>query len=83
MPEGGILINTARGEVVNLDDVERCLREEIIAGVGLDVLPDEPIPIEGPIHPLLQACRRQEDWKAFFISESKVLRRCGVFPSMV
>ena len=62
MPKGGILINTARGEVVDLDDVERCLREDIIAGVGLDVVPNEPIPVEGPIHPLLEAYRRHEDW---------------------
>ncbi|KAL4874291.1 C-terminal binding protein [Aspergillus karnatakaensis] len=62
MPKGGILINTSRGEVVNLDDVERCLRQGILAGVGLDVVPDEPIPVEGPVHPLLQAYRDQEDW---------------------
>ncbi|KAI8244635.1 C-terminal-binding protein [Colletotrichum sp. SAR 10_96] len=62
MPRGGLLINTARGEVVNLDDVERCLRENILGGVGLDVVPDEPIPAEGPIHSLLQAYRNHEPW---------------------
>ncbi|KAJ0359921.1 hypothetical protein COL154_007973 [Colletotrichum chrysophilum] len=62
MPRGGLLINTARGEVVNLDDVERCLRENILGGVGLDVVPDEPIPAEGPIHSLLQAYRDHEPW---------------------
>ncbi|VUC30172.1 unnamed protein product [Clonostachys rosea] len=64
MPKGGLLINTARGEVVNLDDVERCLRENVIGGVGLDVVPNEPIPVDGPIHPLLQAYRNQEPWLA-------------------
>ncbi|KAE9579230.1 hypothetical protein CGMCC3_g4714 [Colletotrichum fructicola] len=62
MPRGGLLINTARGEVVNLDDVERCLRENILGGVGLDVVPDEPISAEGPIHSLLQAYRNHEPW---------------------
>ncbi|KAF0322824.1 phosphoglycerate dehydrogenase [Colletotrichum asianum] len=62
MPRGGLLINTARGEVVNLDDVERCMRENILGGVGLDVVPDEPIPAEGPIHSLLQAYRNHEPW---------------------
>lgn len=62
MPKGGVLVNTARGEVVNLDDVERCLKENLLGGVGLDVVPDEPIPAQGPIHPLLQAYRNHEEW---------------------
>lgn len=62
MPCGGLLINTARGEVVDLDDVERCLKENILGGVGLDVVPGEPIPVEGPIHSLLQAYRNHEPW---------------------
>jgi C-terminal binding protein len=60
LPRGAVLVNTARGEVVNLDGVERCLREGIISGVGLDVLPREPIP-ESP-HPLITAYRNREEW---------------------
>lgn len=60
LPGGSILVNTARGEVVDLNGVERCLKEGIIAGAGLDVLPDEPIP--EPAHPLIQAYRNKEEW---------------------
>ncbi|OJJ38300.1 hypothetical protein ASPWEDRAFT_168214 [Aspergillus wentii DTO 134E9] len=62
MAPGGILINTARGEVVDLDAVERCLKEGILGGVGLDVVPDEPIPVDGPVHPLLQEYRDKAEW---------------------
>lgn len=60
LPRGAVLVNTARGEVVDLDAVERCLREGIISGAGLDVLPQEPIP--EPAHPLIQAYRNKEEW---------------------
>ena len=60
MPRGGVLVNTGRGEVVSLDAVERCLTEGILAGAGLDVLPEEPIP--EPCHGLIDAYRRKEEW---------------------
>lgn len=60
MPRNSVLANTARGEVVQLDGVERCLKEGILAGAGLDVLPVEPI--EEPAHPLIQAYRNREPW---------------------
>lgn len=60
LPPGAILINTARGEIVDLDGVERALREGILAGAGLDVLPVEPIP--EPAHPLIKAYRDKEPW---------------------
>jgi C-terminal binding protein len=61
VPHGAILINTARGEIVSLDAVMRCLEEDRLSGAGLDVLPEEPIP-EDQVHPLIQAYRRQESW---------------------
>lgn len=61
LPRGAVFVNTARGECVDLDGVERCLREGIISGAGLDVLPEEPIP-EDRVHSLVQAYRRKEDW---------------------
>ena len=60
LPLGAVLVNTARGEIVNLDGVERCLKEGTLAGAGLDVLPVEPI--QEPAHPLIQAYRRKEEW---------------------
>ncbi|KIX92499.1 uncharacterized protein Z520_11819 [Fonsecaea multimorphosa CBS 102226] len=61
MPQGAVLVNTARGEVLQLDAVERALREGILAGAGLDVLPEEPIP-EHNVHPLIKAYREKEEW---------------------
>ena len=60
MPKGSVLVNTARGEILQLDAVERCLKEDILAGAALDVLPEEPIP--EPAHPLIQSYREKEEW---------------------
>lgn len=60
LPKGAIFVNTARGEVMDLDGVERCLKEDILSGAGLDVLPIEPI--EEPAHSLIQAYRKHESW---------------------
>ncbi|KAI9044080.1 C-terminal-binding protein 1 [Aspergillus affinis] len=61
MPCGSVLVNTARGEVLQLDAVEEALRRGVLAGAGLDVLPEEPIP-EDRVHSLIRAYRRNEDW---------------------
>jgi C-terminal binding protein len=61
MPKGSVLVNTGRGEVLQLDAVERGLKEGILAGVGLDVLPEEPIR-EDNVHPLITAYREKEEW---------------------
>lgn len=59
MQPGSVLVNTSRGEVVQLDAVERALREGILSGAGLDVLPVEPID-ETDVHPLIQAYREKD-----------------------
>lgn len=61
MPAGGVLINTSRGGTVDLDGLEKVLRDGSLAGAGLDVIPQEP-PDEHDLHPLLQAYRNREDW---------------------
>lgn len=40
--KGAILINYARGEVVNLDDLSKFMKEGHISGAALDVFPWEP-----------------------------------------
>ena len=50
MPPGSYLVNTSRGGLVDVDAVLRALADGRLAGVGLDVLPEEPPPAG---HPLL------------------------------
>jgi phosphoglycerate dehydrogenase-like enzyme len=59
MKPDALLINTARGALVELAALEAALREGRIAGAGIDVLPAEP---PDAAHPLLQAFRRREPW---------------------
>ena len=44
MKKTSFLINTSRGAIVNEDDLIQALKNEIIAGVGLDVYDKEPLP---------------------------------------
>ena len=44
MKKTAFLINTSRGPIVNEDDLIKALKDENIAGVGLDVYDKEPLP---------------------------------------
>ena len=56
---GLILINTARGPIIDLDALHDALRSGQVQAAGLDVLPEEPA---NPEHPLLKAWAADEDW---------------------
>jgi len=49
MKRGSYLVNTARGAVVALPDLVAALADGVFAGVGLDVLPEEPVPAGSPL----------------------------------
>ena len=46
---GMTLVNTARGALVELPDLLAALDAGILRGVGLDVLPTEPVPRDSPL----------------------------------
>ena len=56
---GLVLVNTARGPIVDLDALAEALRVGRIGGAALDVLPKEPA---DPDHPLIKAWREGESW---------------------
>jgi glyoxylate reductase len=49
MKPTAILINTARGEVINQDDLIHALENKIIWGAGLDVTTPEPLPLDSKL----------------------------------
>ena len=53
MPQGGYLVNTSRGGVVNADDLVAAVYAGHFDGVGIDVMPQEPVTADHPLarHP--------------------------------
>ncbi len=72
-----ILVNTARGAIVDVDALHDAMKDGTILAAGLDVLPQEPASIESP---LIKAWQAEEEWirhrllltphSAFFTPES-------------
>ena len=48
LPPHGILINAARGGIVNEEDLITILKEKKIWGAGIDVFKSEPLPADSP-----------------------------------
>jgi lactate dehydrogenase-like 2-hydroxyacid dehydrogenase len=74
---GLILVNTARGPIIDLDGLYEAMQANHVQAAGLDVLPEEPA---NPDHPLIKAWAADEEWidhrllitphSAFFTPES-------------
>lgn len=52
MKSGAILINTARGGIVDHDALADALSNRVITGAALDVTEPEPLPVEHPLYRL-------------------------------
>jgi lactate dehydrogenase-like 2-hydroxyacid dehydrogenase len=59
--KNSILINTSRGQIIDLDALYNALLGNVLQAAGLDVLPKEP---PDSTHSLIQAWRAEEDWLA-------------------
>ncbi|MFP6808330.1 MAG: C-terminal binding protein [Pseudomonadales bacterium] len=57
--QGLVLINAARGEVVDIDALHDAMKSGQIGGAGVDVLSEEPTNLE---RPLLAAWHNNEEW---------------------
>ncbi len=49
MPQGGYVVNTARGAVLDTAAVVECIASGHLAGAGIDVLAHEPPPLDDPL----------------------------------
>ena len=54
-----IIINTARGDIINLEDAYKALKNKSIFGLAFDVFSKEPPDIN---HPLIKAYINKEEW---------------------
>lgn len=72
MKKTAFLINTSRGKVVNEKHLIRALKDNQIAGAGLDVYEDEPISTSNPLTHIRQAVLLPHIGSATFRTRSKM-----------
>jgi phosphoglycerate dehydrogenase-like enzyme len=81
MKVGSYLVNTARGAIIDIDSLTDVMKTDRLAGVGLDVLPIEPVPLE---HPLLKDRRVTfTPHSAFYSKESEIELRTKAATNIV
>jgi D-3-phosphoglycerate dehydrogenase len=71
MKRAAILVNTSRGGLVDTLGLASALKEGVIAGAGLDVFEDEPLPAS---HPLLRCPNAVLTSHIAWFSDTSVLR---------
>ena len=49
MKKNAIIVNTARGGIINEIDLDKALNEDLIFGAGLDVFEKEPVNLNNPL----------------------------------
>ena len=49
MKKNSVIVNTARGGIINERDLNKALNENLIFGAGLDVFEKEPINSDNPL----------------------------------
>jgi D-3-phosphoglycerate dehydrogenase len=65
-----VLVNTARGPIVNMDDVAAALADGRLAAAGLDVVDPEPLPASSPLYSLPNVILTPHD--AYYSERSRV-----------
>ena len=83
MKKSAILINTSRGAIVNEQDLVEALKDEKIAGAGLDVYDKEPLPQDHKLRFLPNALLlphigyvTAENYSKFYLQMIKNLQEC-------
>lgn len=62
MRQGAVLVNTARGKLVDVDAAMDAVRSGRLAGLGLDVFPEEPASLAALVHPRVLVTPHAAGW---------------------
>lgn len=84
MKKGSLLINTARGGLVNTDDLIKAIEDKIILGAGLDVIEGEELLVEENIFnsPIEKAAKLIVNSKILLDNENVVITPHNAFNSI-